>query len=54
MLEEEKKEIMRQFFREIGHKSVESRRLKYGVEGFNHFLKTIAKLPRNRKSKSKV
>ena len=39
------------YFRSLGKKSVEARRLKYGKEGMARAMRSIAKLPRNRKKK---
>lgn len=43
LTEEQKKELIRQWMSMLAKKSVESRRHKYGAEGFSVFMKKISK-----------
>ena len=48
-----KEQLIRQYFSELGKRSVEARKKKYGAEGFAEFLKKIGfqKKANSRKAK---
>lgn len=45
-----KQKLIKEYFSELGKKSVKTKQIRYGAEGFHNYLKQIAKLPRKRKS----